>query len=212
ERCKCHSEQLHDDRRRDIGHDPQCKNGGPVEGPSKESIQQVEDPSTRPGVKKIRVDAGKDNIRSQPENNQVPNRIEGPDPEVFNRENILYGCKEPLHYFTVVAVPPALSIALAAEAENACASTLSFFLSSPLPRTLTRSCFPTMPFSISVCRLTASPLVFSAKPSSTSRFTALKYTLLMLVKPNFGTRRCSGIWPPSKPTFLEYPDLDLAPL
>src|SRR5690606_32435929 len=174
ERRKRDGEQLHDDRRRDIGHDPQCKNGGPVERSSKESIQQVEDSTARPRIQQVRVDAGKHNKRSQPENNQVANRIENPYPEVFNRENILYGCKEPLHYLTVVAVPPALSIALVAEAENACASTFSFFLSSPLPSTLTRSCLPTMPLSTRVCRLMASPLVFSAKPSSTSRFTALK--------------------------------------
>src|SRR5690606_6132444 len=34
----------------------------------------------------------------------------------------------------------------------------------------------------------------------------------MLVNPNLGTLLCKGIGPPSNPIFLEYPDLDLAPL
>src|ERR1051325_9748489 len=33
----------------------------------------------------------------------------------------------------------------------------------------------------------------------------------MLVKPRFGRRRWSGIWPPSKPTLREYPDRDFCP-
>ena len=38
------------------------------------------------------------------------------------------------------------------------------------------------------------------------------YQQAILLNPNFGTLLCKGIWPPSKPSFLEYPDLDLAPL
>src|SRR5690606_39148719 len=149
-RRKSYGEQLHDDRCRDIRHDPQCKNGGPVERAAKERIDQIEDTAGGTRIEQIRIDAWKDDIRTQSENNQVAECIQDPYPKVFDRENILYGGKEPLHYFTVVTVPPAASIALTAVAENAWASTLSFFLSSPLPRIFTRSFLPTMPLSTSV--------------------------------------------------------------
>src|SRR5690606_35423524 len=189
EGCKGHSEQLHDDRCRDVRHDPQGKDGGTTKRAAKERIDKVEDPAGCTSIEQVGIDAGKDDIRSQPENDQVAERIQDPHPKVFDRENILYGGKEPLHYFTVVAVPPVPSIALTAVAENAWASTLSFLFSSPLPRIFTRSLFPTMPLSTSVCTLTLSVLIFSARPSSTSRFTALKYSLLGFLNPNFGTRR-----------------------
>jgi len=34
----------------------------------------------------------------------------------------------------------------------------------------------------------------------------------MVVKPRFGSRRCSGIWPPSKPTLWKPPERDFWPL
>ena len=48
-------------------------------------------------------------------------------------------------YFTVVALPPAFSIALVAVAEKACASTLTLDFNSPRPNTFTLSFFPTIP-------------------------------------------------------------------
>ena len=39
--------------------------------------------------------------------------------------------------------------------------------------------------------------------SSWSRLTTSYSVRKMFVKPRFGTRRCSGIWPPSKPRFCE---------
>src|SRR5690606_11150424 len=37
-------------------------------------------------------------------------------------------------------------------------------------------------------------------------------TRLRFLKPYFGTRRCNGIWPPSNPIFVLYPERDFAPL
>src|SRR5690606_852118 len=176
-----------------VTHDRQTTNRGSVEPAAKDRISNTEATAGGTRIEQIRIDAWKDDIRAQPENNQVAECIQDPYPKVFDRENILYGGKEPLHYFNVVAVPPAASIAFTAVAENACASTLSFFFNSPLPRIFTRSFLPTIPLSTSVWTFTLSALIFSARPSSTSRFTALKYSLLGFLNPNFGTRRCRGI-------------------
>ena len=50
-------------------------------------------------------------------------------------------------YFTVVALPPTVSIAFVAVVEKACASTFTFAFNSPRPNIFTLSFFPTMPLS-----------------------------------------------------------------
>src|SRR5664279_4052449 len=53
---------------------------------------------------------------------------------------------------------------------------------------------------------------FSPRLSSRPRFTTSYSMRKMLVKPRFGKRRCSGIWPPSKPRIMREPLRDLWPL
>jgi hypothetical protein len=65
------------------------------------------------------IDTWKHYKRTQPEDDQVPDRIQDADPKVFDRKNVPYGLKEPFHYFTVVAVPPTFSIAFEAVSEKA---------------------------------------------------------------------------------------------
>src|SRR5580704_16227191 len=45
-----------------------------------------------------------------------------------------------------------------------------------------------------------------------SRLTILNSLRKMLVKPRFGMRRCSGIWPPSKPRIMREPVRERCPL
>src|SRR5690606_28026478 len=55
-------------------------------------------------------------------------------------------------------------------------------------------------------------LYLSTNPCNTSRFTPTYSTRFGFLKPNFGTRRCNGICPPSKPIFVLCPERDCAPL
>ena len=52
----------------------------------------------------------------------------------------------------------------------------------------------------------------SPRSASRSRFTTAYSFLKMLVKPRLGRRRCSGIWPPSKPRMMREPLRDRWPL
>src|SRR5205823_144494 len=52
----------------------------------------------------------------------------------------------------------------------------------------------------------------SNRAAIVSRFTTSYSTRKGLWKPRFGTRRCSGIWPPSNPRLCLKPERDFAPL
>src|SRR5579883_1327960 len=108
-----------------------------------------------------------------------------------------------------MALPPAFSIFSWAALENLCAWTVMGFVSSPLPRILSRPFFFLIrPF------FSKYSSVSSVSPSSTrrSRFSVLYSTRKILVKPRLGRRRCSGIWPPSKPRIRLEPEREPCPL
>src|SRR5258708_7646553 len=85
-------------------------------------------------------------------------------------------------------------------------------VSSPSPRIFT-GCF-----ALITPALRSTPGVMGAacnsSPSATSRsrLTMLNSLRKMLVKPRFGMRRCSGIWPPSKPRIMREPVRERCPL
>src|SRR5690606_38546472 len=115
--------------------------------------------------------------------------------------------------YKLMASPPAASMAAFAEALNLCAVTFRVAFNYPLPNIFTKSFLWTSPFSNRISRL----ISLLTEPLSTnswilSRLIPRYSFLLMLVNPNLGTLLCKGICPPSNPIFLEYPDLDLAPL
>src|SRR5829696_5853853 len=97
-----------------------------------------------------------------------------------------------------VVLPPAAPIFSAADAENAWAWTSTFTPpSSPVPRTLTGWLRRTAPASASVSGFTRPPC--GNRAAIRSRLTTWKTTLFGLLKPeSFGSRMCSGVWPPSK--------------
>src|SRR4051812_30484821 len=57
----------------------------------------------------------------------------------------------------------------------------------------------------------ASMVLASMAPCSRSRLISANSTRKMLLKPRFGSRRCSGIWPPSKP-LMRTPERAVWPL
>src|SRR5262245_30298216 len=117
-----------------------------------------------------------------------------------------------LGYFSMTcAWPPAAAIFCAAEPLNLCACTVNFLARSPRPSTLMGAfATRTSPRSRSTSGVTHDPA--SKTSPSVSRFTTAYSTLNGLWNPRFGTRRCSGIWPPSKPRLNRKPERDLAPL
>src|SRR5918911_36366 len=99
--------------------------------------------------------------------------------------------------------PPARSVASRADLDAPATSRVRRALSSPLPRTLTPSrAFDSTPAATSAS--TVMGALASSLPASTAswmrpRLTSLRSRAFGGVKPRFGRRRCSGIWPPSKP-------------
>src|SRR3990172_662243 len=109
------------------------------------------------------------------------------------------------------AVPPAARIFSAALPLNLCARTFSSLPPSPRARIFTLASAPaTNPRSRSRSGVTTTPALKNAP--SVSRLTTSYSTRNGLWKPRLGTRRCSGIWPPSKPRLRLKPERDCAPL
>src|SRR6195952_3675776 len=109
-------------------------------------------------------------------------------------------------------VPPAASIAFCAVAVNAWALTSNLAFSSPRPNILIKSLRDAKPCSFSVSKSTEVNVNFSVNACNTSRLTPVYSTRLGFLKPTLGTRRCNGIWPPSKPTLVLVPEREPAPL
>src|SRR3569833_3127442 len=109
-------------------------------------------------------------------------------------------------------VPPAVSFVFCAVAVNACALTSKVAFSSPRPNILTKSLRDTKPCSFRVAKSIDLTECCSTSFCKTSRFTPTYSTRLGFLKPTLGTRRCNGIWPPSKPTLVDVPEREPAPL
>src|SRR3989442_4844431 len=108
----------------------------------------------------------------------------------------------------VSARPPARAIFSRADLLKRCAFTTIGLVSSPSPSTLTpESSFFTRP---SLTR--RSGVISPSSALSAPRLTTAYSLRNMLVNPRFGTRRCSGICPPSKPKYCLRPERDSCPL
>src|SRR5580700_9142191 len=79
---------------------------------------------------------------------------------------------------------------------------------SPSPRIFT-GCLVLMTPAL---RSISGVMVVSPSAASFSRFTMLNSLRKMLVNPRLGMRRCSGIWPPSKPRIMREPLRERWPL
>src|SRR5947209_15476877 len=112
------------------------------------------------------------------------------------------------HYCKTSNLPPALVIFSCADFENLCACTVIADLSSPSPRILTGCLVLITP----ALRSTSGVMVVSPSAARRSRLTMLNSLRKILVNPRFGMRRCSGIWPPSKPRIMREPVRERWPL
>src|SRR5262249_15858641 len=96
------------------------------------------------------------------------------------------------------AVPPLAVIFSAADFEKWCALTTSFLLTSPWPRMRTPSAVPlASPACRSASRSTVAPSA-NGLSRSTTLTTRKRLAQVPWLKPRFGMRRNSCIWPPSK--------------
>src|ERR1700722_4050653 len=115
----------------------------------------------------------------------------------------------------ILTEPPALSTAATADLEAPYTSKLSLALISPLPRSrtpsLTRRSTPARTSAATSTTSLGSSLPASIAAWTRPRFTSLSFLAKMLLKPRLGRRRCSGIWPPSKP-LMRTPERAVWPL
>src|ERR1019366_3663347 len=120
-----------------------------------------------------------------------------------NASNSLFMTPFDFHRYSVLApstcaVPPDAWIFSSADLENWWASTVILRVNTPVPRIFRPSwTLWITPEASRLSTLNVSPSSFSNWP----RLTMANCFLKMLVNPRFGSRRCNGIWPPSKPRF-----------
>src|SRR5581483_7817728 len=153
------------------------------------------------------VHARRRNVVSHAVHGKQAERVQHAVAKIADGEDVLQAV---VHASCSVA-PPAAAIFSAAFPLNLCARTVSAFAISPRPSTLiflfalcTRRC------SRSSSGVTTVPA--SNRSPSVSRLTTSYSTRNGLWNPRFGTRRCSGIWPPSNPRLNLNPERDFAPL
>src|ERR1700740_1609651 len=156
-------------------------------------------------------------MSAQPVDRQHGQREQDPLAQVGNAEDVRQlppDWKYSLlsHYCKTSTLPPALVIFSCADLENLCACTVIAIVSSPSPRIFT-GCFALITPAL---RSTSGVMgeLSNSPPSkaSRSRLTILNSLRKMFVKPGFGMRRCSGIWPPSKPRIMREPVRERWPL
>src|SRR5262249_22295 len=130
-------------------------------------------------------------VAADPVDGEQAEGEEHPPPEVRDREDVAEALD---HEPCSSQRPPAASIFSRAVLEKASARTASLVVSSPPPSTLTFMPLRTMPWATRDSGVTS-----PSKPSSAPTLITVYSVRKMLVNPRFGTRRTSGIWPPSKP-------------
>src|SRR5262249_43996350 len=216
------AEQLHDDRRRDVRHDPEEEDRHVRDRAAREQVEEADDAGVLRLVLKV-LDRGEvderdrevgadpvdahDDQREQDLVAQVGHPEHVPQAGEHGERDLLWR-REARAYRLVRAFPlaggrrrngsgrrsvrpPAASIARVAAAENACARTVSAFVSSPRPRTFTRPCLATRPRDRSVPGSTSVP---ASNAPSTSRFTTAYSTRNGFLNPfAFGVRRVIGV-------------------
>src|SRR5262249_47688693 len=215
----------------DVGHDAQGEDGESLQVSAAEQVVEAEQPAALRfdgSLQLFGVYAGRGNVRTQAVNRQHRQREQHALAKIRYTKNICQFLNLLIHFFLVFfsplgssglasagvtppitsALPPALVIFSCADLENLCACTFNAAFNSPSPRILIRSFLPARPLFTS----TSGVIFFSPKAARRSRLTIWYSVRKMLVKPRLGKRRCSGIWPPSKPRRRREPERDPCPL
>src|SRR5208337_4672178 len=203
-----HRQQLQNDGRGNVGHDAQGENRETAQLPAGKQVHKPEE-AAAVLLEKLRqlvgIHAGRGNVPTNAVNKQQSQGEQDAPAQVRNAENVRQFFK---HYCKTSTLPPALVIFSCADLENLCALTVSATVSWPSPRILTGSLALITP----ALRSTSGVMVVSPKAARRSRLTMLYSLRKMLVKPRLGMRRCSGIWPPSKPRIMREPLRERWPL
>ena len=114
----------------------------------------------------------------------------------------------------IFTVPPAFSTAATADFDAPCTSISTLALISPRPSTRTppgAAHDARLDQRLGVDRAPASSFLASIASWRRSRLISAYSTRKMLLKPRLGSRRCSGIWPPSNP-LMRTPERAVWPL
>src|SRR5207249_8767440 len=210
-------QELQDDRRADIRHDAEREDRDLRQIVPGEHVVQAEHAVLaellRELVERADVDPRHDDVAADTIDEQQREREQNPVPQLGDGEDVLQAVVD-CHgnpYAINSAFPPAAWSFSEALPLNLCARTVSFFVMSPRARILMGALPPaTIPCSRSSSGVTTVPA--SNFAASESRLTTSYSTRNGLWNPRFGTRRCSGIWPPSKPRLNLNPERDFAPL
>src|SRR5581483_481382 len=203
-------EELQDDRRADVRHDAEREDRHARQVPAREHVVVPEHRVLqRLGElrERARVDARRRDVTPHLIHAEEPERVQHAIAEIRDGKDVLQAV---VHASCSVA-PPAAAIFSAAFPLNLCARTVSAFAISPRPSTLILpSARCTSRCSRRSSGVTTVPA--SNRIASVSRLTTSYSTRNGLWNPRFGTRRWSGIWPPSNPRLNLNPDRDFAPL
>src|SRR4029077_7206230 len=153
----------------------------------------------------VGVDARGRNVAAQPVHRQHGQRGQNALTQIGDAKYVGQFLE---HYCKTSNLPPALVIFSCADLENLWACTVTPDLIAPSARIFTGCVVLITP----ALRSTSGLMVVSPRAANVSRFT-IEYSLRkMLVKPRLGMRRCSGIWPPSKPRIMREPLRERCPL
>src|SRR6185295_5339192 len=189
-----HRQQLQDDRGGDVGHDAQREHRDLLQAAAGEGIDEPEE-ALRLRLHELQqrlwIDARTRDVAADAVDRQQAEGEEDPLAQVRDGEDVAEAFN---HACSSSQRPPAASIFSRADLLNLLATTRSGLPISPSPSTLTLRPARTRPRSASTSGVTS-----PSRSASCARFTTAYSVFQMLVKPRFGTRRTSGIWPPSKP-------------
>jgi len=203
-------EQLQDDRRADVRHDAEREDRDARQAPAGEHVVHAEHrvlELPRELAERREVHPRHGDVVADAIHREQPQRVQHTLAKIRDREDVLQAF---VHASCSVA-PPAAAIFSAAFPLNLCARTVSALPTSPRARTFTLRSLPwTSPRSRRSSGVTTVPA--SNFSPSVSRFTTSYSTRNGLWNPRLGTRRCSGICPPSNPRLNLKPERDFAPL
>src|SRR4029453_17812080 len=206
-----HRQQLQNDRRADVGHDAQREDRHLGQVAAREHVVQPEHAVARELFSK-RFERREADARNRDHvadgiHGQQAKRKQDTLPQIRDGKQVL----QAVVHASCSVLPPAAAIFSAAFPLNLCARTVSALPTSPRASTFTLRPPPcTSPCSRSSSGVTTVPA--SNLRARRSRLTTAYSTRNGLWNPRFGTRRCSGIWPPSNPRLNLKPDRDFAPL
>src|SRR5690606_25431144 len=197
-------QQLHDNRCRNIRHDPQCKNTHALQRTTGKHVEQTKDRAlalVEHGSQLRRINARHRNVGANPVNDQCQQQKTKASHKLAHACLLTRGRRSDFGHYSST-LPPAFSIASRAPLVTPRPLIVTALVTSPLRKTFARSILrPIRSARFSASRsMTASATAFSSEV----RISAVTRARRVL-KPYFGRRICSGICPPSKPARTPLP-------